>query len=80
MALVVLGEVIVGGSHDPLAGTTVVAERGGGAWSDGRRLVAGGLASVASGGLSAFVEIDGGPWDYAAGSLAVREAGGGPPR
>ncbi|WP_158843333.1 inositol monophosphatase family protein [Saccharothrix deserti] len=121
MALVVRGEVVVGGFHDPLAGTTVLAERGGGAWSDGQRLVAGGrasvatpavglsasapplrdearallhavwdhgaeirmsgcgaaaLASVACGGLSAFVEIDGGPWDYAAGSLAVREAGG----
>ena len=34
------------------------------------------LASVASGGLAGFVEIDGGPWDYAAGALAVREAGG----
>ncbi|TQM78995.1 myo-inositol-1(or 4)-monophosphatase [Saccharothrix saharensis] len=122
MALVVRGAVVVGGFHDPLAGTTVLAERGGGAWMDGQRLVTGGgptpvavptvglsasapplrdearallnamwdhgaelrmsgcgaaaLASVARGRLSAFVEIDGGPWDYAAGALAVREAGG----
>jgi myo-inositol-1(or 4)-monophosphatase len=121
MALVVRGEVVAGGFHDPVADTTVIAERGGGAWSAGQRLVTGGpspvavpaiglsasapplrdeardllhavwdhgaeirmsgcgaaaLASVASGGLSGFVEIDGGPWDYAAGALAVREAGG----
>lgn len=121
IALVVRGEVVAGGFHDPLADTTVIAERGGGAWSGGQRLTTGGsapsavpaiglnasapplrdeasallhaiwdhgaeirmsgcgaaaLASVASGGLAGFVEIDGGPWDYAAGALAVREAGG----
>lgn len=121
IALVQRGAVVAGGFHDPLAGTAVIAERGGGAWSDGQRLVIGGraapaapavglsasapplrdearellhaiwdhgaeirmqgcgaaaLASVAAGGLSGFVEIDGGPWDYAAGALAVREAGG----
>jgi myo-inositol-1(or 4)-monophosphatase len=120
LALVVRGEVAVGGFHDPLDGTTMLAERGGGAWFDGTRLAtspaaarppavglsasapplrdearalltavwdhgaevrmsgcgAASLVSVARGGLSAFLEIDGGPWDYAAGSLAVQEAGG----
>lgn len=120
LALVVRGEVVVGGFHDPLDGTTMLAEHGGGAWWQGQRIVAtpapvgppavgltasapplkdearalltavwdhgaevrmsgcgaASLVSVARGGLSAFLEIDGGPWDYAAGSLAVREAGG----
>jgi myo-inositol-1(or 4)-monophosphatase len=120
LALVEHGRVVVGGIHEPAAGTTVLAEHGSGAWRNGRRLAVrpapvatpaiglsasapplqekaralldavwnhgaeirmygcgtAALAAVACGTLSAFVEIDGGPWDYAAGALAVREAGG----
>lgn len=120
VALVRERRVVVGGFHDPLEGTVLLAERGGGAWLDGRRLALGAppatapavglsasappwqgqarnildhvwdsgaeirmtgcgsaaLAAVATGALSAFIEVDGGPWDYAAGALAVEEAGG----
>jgi len=34
------------------------------------------LAYVAAGHLDAAIEVGGGPWDYAAGSLLVQEAGG----
>ncbi len=34
------------------------------------------LAAVAAGRLDAAIELRGGPWDYAAGGLLVREAGG----
>lgn len=34
------------------------------------------LASIAAGRMDAAIELRGGPWDYAAGGLLVREAGG----
>jgi len=34
------------------------------------------LAAVAAGRMDAAIELRGGPWDYAAGGLLVREAGG----
>ncbi len=37
---------------------------------------AGALCALAAGRVDAMVEVDGGPWDYAAGALMVREAGG----
>ncbi|MEU7133343.1 inositol monophosphatase family protein [Streptomyces sp. NPDC046261] len=37
---------------------------------------AGALCALAAGTVDAMVEVDGGPWDYAAGALIVREAGG----
>jgi len=44
VAWVCAGQVLAGWIHDPLGDTTVVAERGAGAWSGGRRLaVAAGL-------------------------------------
>ncbi|MEI5102867.1 inositol monophosphatase family protein [Streptomyces sp. PmtG] len=36
----------------------------------------GALCALAAGKTDAMVEVDGGPWDYAAGALIVREAGG----
>jgi myo-inositol-1(or 4)-monophosphatase len=38
--------------------------------------VASALAAVAVGRLDAAIELRGGPWDFAAGGLLVREAGG----
>ena len=38
--------------------------------------VASALAAVAAGRMDAAIELRGGPWDYAAGGLLVREAGG----
>ncbi|WP_051853499.1 inositol monophosphatase family protein [Streptomyces aureocirculatus] len=37
---------------------------------------AGALCALAAGRTDAMVEVDGGPWDYAAGALIVHEAGG----
>ncbi|MGK3111174.1 inositol monophosphatase [Streptomyces sp. WAC05858] len=37
---------------------------------------AGELCALAAGRVDGLVEVDGGPWDYAAGALIVREAGG----
>jgi fructose-1,6-bisphosphatase/inositol monophosphatase family enzyme len=48
VALVRQGETIAGWIHDPLTGTTVLAERGGGCWQDGRRLKVGAPAPVAA--------------------------------
>ena len=47
VALVRKGETIAGWIHDPLTGTTVLAERGGGCWRDGRRLTVGAAGAVA---------------------------------
>jgi fructose-1,6-bisphosphatase/inositol monophosphatase family enzyme len=48
VALVRKGETIAGWIHDPLTGTTVLAERGGGCWQDGRRLGVGAPGPVAA--------------------------------
>jgi len=50
-------------------------------WSPVMRLrmtgsVGSALAAVAAGRMDAAIELRGGPWDYAAGGLLVREAGG----
>ena len=54
VALVRGGETIAGWIHDPLAGNTVMAERGAGCWQDGRRLhvAAAGAVTAMAGALS----------------------------
>lgn len=48
VALVRRGETIAGWIHDPLTGSTTMAEKGGGCWQEGRRLTVGPPGPLAS--------------------------------
>ena len=77
------GEMIAGVVYDPIRQELFAAERGGGAYLNNRRIrvstiqrLEDSLPYVACGRLDFFWEFHLSPWDMAAGTLLVEEAGG----